>query len=80
MTLFPAQDKLKHVLAGVYMSFLYFPAIFFNISILIPFFVCFAIAAGREIKQKIDKSGTPEIADFLFTMIVPFEILLLCLL
>ena len=60
-----AQDKANHFVYG----FLIF--IFFNLflSDLISFSIIVFIALAKEIYDKVSKKGTPEILDFIFTIL-----------
>lgn len=64
-------DKLRHIATGVFLCLAYIPCILLSIDILFGLIFCGAIAAGKEIYDKVTKKGTPEVMDALTTMIAP---------
>lgn len=64
-------DKLKHLAAGVILCLSFYMTALFQANHIWALGFCTVIAAGREIQQKINKKGTAEFMDFLYTMVSP---------
>jgi hypothetical protein len=59
------QDKANHFVYG-FLIFAFFTLFFTELTCLL---IVVFIAAGKEIYDKLSKKGTPEILDFVFTVI-----------
>lgn len=66
-----AIDKLKHSFVGILLCFAFYVTEVLHVNHIWAYLFCLVIAATREIEQKITKKGTPELLDFLYTIIAP---------
>ena len=69
-------DKLLHYVLGIYIALLTLPFIAWWLSLILVFFVALII----EVNDKVNKKGTPEILDIIYTVMGGGSVIVLDLL